>query len=248
MKSVRISLKLLALTAIVVVSGLFLWKSDLVLPAKPPPLRVTVIGHSWWWEYDYPDLGFKTANELHVPTGTEIQLELTSVDVFHTLSVPELGLSADALPGKVNQVQLRVQQTGAFGGECSEICGIAHNLMRVKVIAQTREDFDAWAEQQQMPPAMPETERQQAGYDLVSTACAQCHSLDPAEARTDLLGPNLAHLMSRSVFAGASFNLNEPNLRRWLHDTQAMKAGNDMKINLARDDLEGVLEYLLLLR
>ena len=79
---------------------------------------------------------------------------------------------------------------------------------------------------------------------MLTTACAKCHSLDPAEQRTDLLGPNLAHLMSRSVFAGATFELNRANLRRWMRDTQAMKAGNDMGVNLPRDDYEAVIEYL----
>ena len=78
-------------------------------------------------------------------------------------------------------------------------------------------------------PRCRRSEEQWRGYEMLTTACAKCHSLDPAEQRTDLLGPNLAHLMSRSVFAGATFELNQTNLRRWLRDTQAMKAGNDMR-------------------
>ena len=120
-------------------------------------------------------------------------------------------------------------------------------MMRFKVFAETQGDFETWMSGQQQPAAAPEAERQQAGFDMLSTACAKCHSLDPAEPRTDLLGPNLAHLMSRSVFAGASFELNESNLRRWIRDTQAMKPGNDMIVNLPRDDFDAVIEYLLLL-
>jgi cytochrome c oxidase subunit 2 len=121
-------------------------------------------------------------------------------------------------------------------------------MMRLKVVAQSRRDFEAWAANQQQPAAAPQTAEQSAGYGFVTTACARCHSLDPAEPRTDLLGPNLAHLMSRSVFAGASFTLDETNLRRWLRDTQAMKAGNDMIVKLPRDDYEAVVEYLLTLK
>jgi len=214
----------------------------------PDPIQVNVIGHNWWWEFHYPGLGIKTANELHVPVDTEIVLRLSTVDVTHTLSIPELGFAADALPGRTNTVALRVEEPGDLGGECSEVCGLAHGMMRVRVVAQTQADFDLWAVNQQAPAAAPQTERQTAGYEFVTTACATCHSLNPAEPRTDLKGPNLAHLMSRSVFAGASFTLNETNLRRWIRDTQAMKAGNDMIVNLPRDDYEAVVEYLLMLK
>jgi cytochrome c oxidase subunit 2 len=231
-----------------VLIGLLVWLLGAAQGANRAPLHVVAIGHSWWWEFVYPDLGFKTANEMHVPAGSEIQMELTSVDVLHTFSVPEIGISAPALPGQTNSISLRAPEEGELGGECAEICGTAHNMMRVKVVVDSPEDFEAWAANQKQPAAVPQTEQQWAGYEFVTTACARCHSLDPAEARTDLLGPNLAHLMSRSVFAGASFNLNETNLRRWLRDTQAMKAGNDMVINLPRDDYAAVVEYLLLLR
>jgi len=239
-----------AAIAILVVGVAAAWKAGVFafLSPAPEPLRVRVIGHSWWWEFDYPDLRIKTANEMHLPVGTNVELELTSVDVLHTLSIPELSVRADAIPGQVNHLQTQVDAPGALGGECSEICGIAHSMMRAKVVAESQVDFDAWAAHQQKPAAVPQTEQELSGYDMLSTACSRCHSLDPGEERTDLVGPNLAHLMSRSVFAGASFTLDESNLRRWIRDTQAMKAGNDMVVKLARDDYLAVVEYLLLLR
>ena len=236
------------LVSAVVLAAFIAWRPGGLPGSKASPVRVMVIGHSWWWEYVYPDLGFKTANEMHVPAGGDIQMELTSVDVLHTFSVPELALSAPAVPGQTTSVSVHAPEEGELGGECSEICGTAHNMMRVKVVVDTREEFEAWAANQKQPAAVPQTEQQWAGYEFVTTACARCHSLDPAEGRSDLVGPNLAHLMSRSVFAGASFNLNETNLRRWLRDTQAMKAGNDMIVNLPRDDYAAVVEYLLLLK
>ena len=251
MSVVRISRKSLALLLafiLVVAAGTISWKLGVLPWPAGRPVRVQVIGHGWWWEFAYPELGFRTANELHVPENVDIQLELSSVDVLHTFSVPQLAISAQAFPGKTSRVEFRSPAAGEVGGECSEICGAAHNMMRVKLVVQTAADFDQWASEQREPAAAPQTEQQWAGYGFVSTACARCHSLDPAETRTDLLGPNLAHLMSRSVFAGASFNLNETNLRRWLRDTQAMKAGNDMIVNLPRDDYAAVVEYLLLLK
>jgi cytochrome c oxidase subunit 2 len=240
----------LVLIALALTSGLLAWKLRFLSNVLPVPksLNVIVVGHSWWWEFDYPDLGIKTANELHVPIGTDIQMELVSADVLHTLSIPELSIKADAIPGQINHLQTRADEPGELGGQCSEVCGTAHALMRVKVIADSQDDFEVWSSNQQKPAAAPQTNRQRAGYNLVTTACAACHSLDPAEQRPDLIGPNLAHLMSRSVFAGASFTLNESNLRRWIGDTQAMKAGNIIAVKLPRDDFDSVIEYLLLLK
>jgi len=242
------SLAVLSAAIIFAAAGLIGWKLGLLPSSVGRPLRVQVIGHSWWWEFVYPDLGFRTANEMHIPEKADIQLELSSVDVLHTFSVPELALGGAALPGQTSTVSFRAPDEGELGGECAEICGTAHNMMRVKLVVQTAEEFNQWASDQREPAAVPQTEQQWAGYEFVTTACAKCHSIDPAERRTDLLGPNLAHLMSRSVFAGASFTLNETNLRRWLRDTQAMKAGNDMVVNLPRDDYAAVVEYLLLLK
>jgi cytochrome c oxidase subunit II len=238
------------LVGVLILAAALAWRLHLVEALFPgqAPLRVTVIGHNWWWEFHYPELGFKTANELHIPEGRRVQLEVTSVDVLHTLAIPELGVQADALPGATTEDSISPTKAGQYGGECSEICGLAHNMMRVKVIAQSEMDFDDWVAGQQTPAAVPESEPQWRGYEMLTTACATCHSLNPAEERTNLLGPNLAHLMSRSVFAGATFELNETNLRRWLRDTQAMKAGNDMVVKLPRDDYEAVVEYLLMLR
>lgn len=229
-------------------AGAVSWKMGLLPWPVGRPVRVQVIGHSWWWEFVYPELGFRTANELHIPENADIQLELSSVDVLHTFSVPELAVSGAALPGQTSIVSFRAPGESELGGECAEICGTAHMMMRVKLVVQTAEAFNQWASDQREPSAVPQTDQQWAGYEFVTTGCARCHSLDPAETRTDLLGPNLAHLMSRSVFAGASFTLNETNLRRWLRDTQAMKAGNDMIVNLPRDDYAAVVEYLLLLK
>ncbi len=239
----------LVFAGLLAAAGVSAWRLGLLesLFGGEAPLRVLVTGHNWWWEFDYVELGVKTAHELHVPEGRRVQLELISVDVLHTLSIPELNVQADALPGRTTQVQLGAARAGEYGGACSEICGLAHNMMRAKVVVQSQADFDAWIESQRQPAAVPQSEEQWRGYEMLTTACAKCHSLDPAEKRPGLLGPNLAHLMSRSVFAGATFELNQSNLRRWLRDTQAMKAGNDMRVNLPRDDYEAVIQYLLML-
>jgi cytochrome c oxidase subunit 2 len=120
-------------------------------------------------------------------------------------------------------------------------------MMRVIVVVDSQADFNAWVASQQKPAAQPRTEDEQAGYKLTSTLCASCHSLNPAETDAKV-GPNMAHLFSRSTFAGATYDLNEENLRRWLEDTQPMKPENDMNLNLTPEEIDHLLAYLILLK
>lgn len=208
-------------------------------------LNVRVVGHRWWWEFDYMDQGFATANELHIPVGTTVQVQLESRDVIHSFWVPQLAGKTDVVPGQNNSMWLKGDQVGVYLGQCAEFCGTQHALMRFKVFVDSQEDFDAWVANQQKPAYQPQTEDEQTGYDEIATgACSACHSLDPSEIDTEKVGPNLTHLFSRTTFAGGSFDLNEDNLRNWLHDTQAMKPGNDMQITIPSQQFEQVVTYL----
>lgn len=215
---------------------------------KPTDIQVHVIGHQWWWEFDYPDLGIVTANELHVPVTANVRLTLNSVDVIHSFWVPQLSGKMDVIPGQTNQLWFRAQQPGDFIGQCSEFCGLNHANMRIKVVAETADQFSAWVQAQQQQPAAPTTEIQQKAFQLLTTgACAACHSFGDHQLDNPI-GPNLTHLMSRSVFAGAVFDLTPENLRSWLSNTQAMKPGNDMKITVTSSEMEALMAYLPLLK
>jgi len=207
-------------------------------------LNLKVVGHRWWWEFDYPDLGIATANELHVPVGTAVQISLESVDVIHSFWIPQLSGKTDVIPGQHNTMWLTGDQVGEYLGQCAEFCGTQHALMRFRVFVESQADFDAWVANQQKPAYQPQTEDEQAGYKEVTGACAGCHSIDPSEINTDKVGPNLTHLFSRTTFAGGTFDLNEENLRSWLLDTQAMKPGNDMDIKIPPQQLEQIIAYL----
>lgn len=211
-------------------------------------LNLQVVGHRWWWEFDYPDLRIATANELHIPVGRTVQIALKSVDVIHSFWVPELSGKTDVIPGQHNTMWLRGDQVGEFLGQCAEFCGTEHAMMRFKVIVESQADFDAWVANQQQPVYQPQTEDEKAGYAEITGACAACHSIDPSEINTDKVGPNLTHLFSRTSFAGETFDLNEENLRKWLENTQAMKPGNDMDIIVLPKTREQIIEYLLHLK
>ena len=211
-------------------------------------LNVRVVGHRWWWEFDYLDQGIATANELHIPVGAVVQVSLESVDVIHSFWVPQLSGKTDVIPGQRNTMWLKGEQLGEYLGQCAEFCGTQHALMRFKVFVDSRADFDNWVANQQTPAYQPQTEDEQAGYKELAGACETCHSLDPSEVDSEKEGPNLAHLFSRTTFAGGSFALNEENLRSWLKDNQAMKPGNDMEITIPSNSLEPVISYLTQLK
>jgi cytochrome c oxidase subunit 2 len=211
-------------------------------------LNLRVVGHRWWWEFDYPDLGIATANELHIPVGTTVQINLASVDVIHSFWVPQLSGKMDVVPGQDNKMWLTGEQVGEYLGQCAEFCGTQHALMWFKVIVDSQEDFDAWVKNQQSEAYQPQTEAEQAGYKVITGTCSTCHSIDPGEFNTDKVGPNLAQLFSRTTFAGGSFELTEENLHSWLTDTQAMKPQNDMEITLTPQEIENLMAYLLKLK
>ncbi|HTX80214.1 MAG TPA: cytochrome c oxidase subunit II, partial [Longilinea sp.] len=207
-----------------------------------------VIGHQWWWEFDYPDLGIVTANEMVIPTGTPVQITLTSVDVIHSFWIPQLAGKTDVIPGQTNHMWISADQPGTYDGQCSEFCGMEHALMRDRVIAVTPANFQAWVKNQQANPPAPQTDLEQQGEKLVTTGvCAACHTINGTSAKGKV-GPNLTHLFSRSTFAGASFTVNEANMSAWLTSNTTMKPGNLMSIRVPDSQLEAILAYLKTLK
>jgi cytochrome c oxidase subunit 2 len=238
---------------IILVFILFLMTVDTTRGVAAPAaddndLYLRVVGHQWWWEFDYLDLKIATANELHIPVGKTVQVSLESDNVIHSFWVPQLSGKTDVVPGQHNTMWLKGDQEGEFHGQCAEFCGIEHALMRFKVIVDSPEEFDAWVANQQQPVYQPQTEEEQAGYKELTGACETCHSIDPNHIDGDKIGPNLAHLFSRTTFAGSTFALNEANLRSWLKDTQAMKPGNKMEVTLSSQKIDEIMAYLVHLR
>ncbi len=221
--------------------------------AAPAPqasdLQVTVRAHRWWWEFQYPGYKVFTANELHIPVNTTVQINLDSADVIHSFYVPQLAGKTDVVPGAINHMWLRASQIGQYHGQCAEFCGLNHANMRFTVYADSQADFNAWMANQQKPATKPQTAQQKTGHDLIAMgACAACHNLDDNGPEFNASAPNLTHLMSRHMIAGETFNLNEQNLRLWLEDNQEMKPGNDMKHTFSTGQINDLMAYLLTLK
>jgi cytochrome c oxidase subunit 2 len=114
-------------------------------------LKVRVIGHQWWWQFQYPDLQVVTANELHLPVGTRAVFDLETVDVIHSFWIPELAGKRDVIPRHVNHIWFTPEVPGSYTGQCAELCGASHARMGFRVIVDSPEDFRAWVENQRRP-------------------------------------------------------------------------------------------------
>lgn len=215
-------------------------------------LKVTVIGHQWWWEFRYPQLGIVTANELHVPLSTAAKpaqtvLKLESADVAHSFWVAQLAGKTDLIPGITNTMWIDPRQQGIFLGNCAEYCGTQHANMLLRVIVESPADFEKWAAAQKLDAAS-EPPMQSARAAFLSLSCINCHTVKGTTAK-GTFGPDLSHLMSRGTLgAGVVANTVE-NLRAWVKDPQAIKRGNlmpDMQLN--SQELDEVVNYLASLK
>ena len=117
-------------------------------------LQIKVTGRQWIWQFEYPE--FKDAdgkplsvfNELHIPVGREIGAYLHSPDVIHSFWVPRLAGKLDVIPGRENRMWFNAEEPGTYSGQCAEFCGLGHAGMRMTVVAQTEEEFNAWVQEQ----------------------------------------------------------------------------------------------------
>ncbi len=211
-------------------------------------LYVRVVGHQWWWEFEYPDQKIVTANELHVPVNTIVNFDLESNDVIHSFWVPQLAGKTDAIPGHVNHTWFQASQVGNFHGQCAEFCGLEHAMMRFQVIVEIPDQFQSWVKQQQAPVAQMTGDAAKGEQLFLTGACIGCHTVNGTKAQGKI-GPNLTHLASRKLFAGAVFDTNVEHLKNWLANPQAMKPGTLMpNLNLSQADIDALAAYLISLK
>ncbi|MEA2900634.1 MAG: cytochrome c oxidase subunit [Actinomycetota bacterium] len=216
------------------------------LSKKPAnALQVTVIGHQFWWEYRYDDLGITTANELSIVAGQPVELTLESIDVIHSYWIPPLAGKTDVIPGRQNHMSFEADKPGTFLGQCTEFCGLSHANMRARAVAYTQADFDTWVARQKSAAVTPPAGTEAAdGLALFNgKGCAGCHTV--AGVSQGKVGPDLTHLQSRATFAGSIFALNEDNLRTWLENPPAVKPGSVMPdLGLTEDEITQLIAYL----
>jgi len=219
--------------------------------APADALKVDVIGHQWWWEFRYRELGLVTANELHVPLGRAVQLSITSADVIHAFWAPPLGGKRDAIPGHVNRIAFRAERVGDYTGQCAEFCGASHANMRLRVVVDSDSDFGHWATVQLAGPAAPAagTVAERGKAVFARSACIGCHTIQGVSP--GVIGPNLTHVGSRTTIASGLFPNDSAHLASWIADAPALKPGSLMtrlKPPLTDADIAALVAYLASLK
>ena len=219
------------------------------------PADIRVVGRQWWFEAEYrgdrPDQSVHVPTELHIPVGRPVDIELESRDVIHSFWIPKLQGKVDLVPGRINRVRIMADQPGTYRGECAEFCGMQHAHMRIDIVAEPPDLYQAWLDSQRAPAPAPPPDGQAArGHDVfLSAACAACHTIRGTEARGSI-GPDLTHVGGRARIAGGSLENTPANLAAWITDAQSLKPGSRMPSlrQLSGQDLRALVAYLQSLR
>jgi cytochrome c oxidase subunit II len=224
---------ILAVVAVPTIITIF----DLAKEPTGDVVNVTAVGKQWWWEFKYPKQDVVTANELVIPAGRPVRVNLTACDeslpnkcnVIHSFWVPELNGKRDVVPGRKSFTTIEADKPGTYLGQCAEYCGLSHANMRFRVIAKEPQEFDRWIGEQQQGPTVPfqvgtgaQTQPAGPAQELMSTKfqCTNCHSV--GDSKVSSYGPNLTHLASRTTFASGYYELTRDKLVQWVHNAPGL--------------------------
>ncbi|OWV80732.1 cytochrome C oxidase subunit II [Rhizobium sp. R634] len=214
---------------------------------------ILVRGQQWWWQFTYLDADpaktFLTANELHIPVGTDIRLRLEATDVIHSFWVPNLTGKQDLVPGRENELTLHASKPGIYRGQCAEFCGLQHSHMALLVIAEEPEDYDRWLEAQRSAAYEPTGSDAVAGkLVFINKPCAACHTIRGTGA-SGTSGPDLTHVGSRSMIGAGLLENTRGSVAAWIADPQTLKPGNNMPlVPLTGEELRQLSAYMSELR
>lgn len=189
--------------------------------------EILVVGHQWWWEIHYlnddPSLQFTTANELHLPSGRPVNIEVKTDDVMHSFWIPALHGKVDLIPGYTNYIRLEASQPGNYTGQCAEFCGAEHARMRLLAVVQEPDVYQDWLKEQREPAAEPQSPDAVAGEKIfLSGPCSNCHQVRGTGAG-GTVAPDLTHIGGRAMIAANSYTNNDAYLEAWVTHAQSLK-------------------------
>jgi cytochrome c oxidase subunit II len=235
---------------VLIVLLIFALQATLALRLPEARHTIQVIGHQWWWEVIYPDHGIITANEIRIPAGEPVRLELRAADVIHSFWVPRLHGKMDLLPEVTNTFWIEATEPGVYRGQCAEFCGVQHARMAFVVVAEPPEAFDEWVRRQTVPPAAPATQELVRGLEIFFDAgCAECHAIRGTPAAPGEVGPDLTHFGSRLTIGAGQRPNTTGDLAGWIANPQTIKPGNKMPPTfLGADELHTLVAFLQSLR
>jgi cytochrome c oxidase subunit 2 len=245
-----IAIPIVALVALFGVSDVYLIKQTSPPPPRSTAMTINVIGHQWWWEVRYGRAGSPsyavTANEIHIPVNTRVNVLATTADVIHSFWVPALNRKVDMIPGRQNRILLYASSPGTYRGQCSQFCGFQHANMALYVFVQRPAAFQAWlAATGANAPTPTAGGAAAAGQKLfMSSQCASCHRIAGTSAQ-GTVGPDLTHVASRTTLASLTIPNTPKQLAAWITNPQAIKPGTRMPdLGLSRADVSQLVAYL----
>jgi cytochrome c oxidase subunit II len=224
----------------------------LLAAAPPGSLKIAVTGEQYWWRVRYLNGGepVELANEIRLPVGEPVQLELTSPDVIHSFWIPSLSGKVDMIPGRTTQLALKPTKLGTFNGVCAEYCGTSHAYMAFRVVVLPPDELESWLEAQRKPAVVRRDRVTTLGAELFdSNGCGACHTVRGTSAR-GVVGPDLSHVASRLTLAAGRLPNGAASLEDWLRRTEHLKPGVAMPHfgMLPDEQLHAIATYLESLR
>jgi len=217
-------------------------------------LTVNVAAKLYWWEFEYPDLGIITAQELVVPTDEKVYFNLIAADVKHSFWIPAVGGKMDTNVDNLNKFYLQFDKEseglkdGVFYGKCAELCGPSHALMDFKVKTLDRDAFDAWvASMQATEGNTADANSSNAGEAAFANSCLGCHAVSAVAGAG--IGPNVTTFGDRNRVAGFMDHTVEATTE-WIMNPEENKPGNLMtgKYNVTEAEAQAIAEYLMTLK
>ena len=248
-RNVGISVALTILILIGIATSSVVAGRGLYSPSGAGAITVDVVGHQWWWDFQYHDITpsdvFTSPNELHIPVGVPVVLKAMSTDVIHSFWVPNLMGKRDLIPGVVTNTWIQADEPGVYRGQCAEFCGHQHAHMALEVVAEPMDKFQQWVRHQREPASEPSTDEEKRGKDVfMQSPCVTCHSIRGTDAGSHV-GPELTHVGSRLTLAAGTLPNARGHLAGWIVNSQSIKPGNRMPPNaLAPDDFQALLTYV----
>ncbi|MEF3077043.1 cytochrome c oxidase subunit II [Methylobacter sp. Wu1] len=210
------------------------------------PVRIAMVGEQWWWRVIYRhDDGRTTesANEIRIPTGRPVEIELTTADVIHSFWLPAYAGKVDMIPGHTNHLHFIADKPGVVRGQCAEYCGGAHALMAFYAMAMAPADYDAWLAKEKAD-AKPGPDK--AGERLfLASGCGGCHTVRGTQAN-GTVGPDLTHVGGRLSLGAGILPKTPENFARWIGRHQRLKPENLMPPFgfFSEDELRSLSAYL----
>lgn len=221
-------------------------------------LTIKAYGWQWWWSFEYPQLdGVVTANELVIPKGKVVKIELRSKDVIHSFWLPKIAGKVDLMPGRVNWMWIQADEPGYYYGQCAEYCGDSHAYMLFRAEVVETDEFADWIQHQQREipapegssswgewlgkvnadPEIADTPYLKGAQKYFQARCSYCHGMNGVS--NGVIAPDLTNVKDRkSLAAGWMENVTPEgevdkeqqyeNLVEWIFHSEKVKPGNLM--------------------